>query len=205
MRFIYVMDPMCSWCYAFQDELDSFVSQFDSVNLDWVMGGLAPDSSEPMEQQMRQAIASYWVQIEQQTEVTFNHDFWSLNTPYRSTYAACRAVISAQALAEQGAEKMVKAIQHAYYKLAQNPSLQTTLVECASSIGFEPIKFAQVLESQSTEDQLRQHLVLTQQLQVRGFPALFYIDQANRAVALTLGYCTSEQLTQRFRQIHTRT
>lgn len=48
MQFIYVMDPMCAWCYGFQPELDRFLDTFPSANVDWMMGGLAPDTQEPM-------------------------------------------------------------------------------------------------------------------------------------------------------------
>ncbi|KID58789.1 hypothetical protein JF50_02710 [Pseudoalteromonas luteoviolacea] len=201
MRFVYVMDPMCAWCYGFQPELEAFLSQHPSAQIEWIMGGLAPDNTEPMAQSLRETIASYWHQIEQRTQVSFNHDYWHQNTPYRSTYQACRAVIVAQNMRENSAEAMSKAIQSAYYQQATNPSLDATLAACAVSIGLEEASFLCLLNSPDTENQLQQHLVLTRQLQVSGFPALFYVTEENQAFALTLGYCQEEELTTRFNQI----
>lgn len=201
MHFLYVMDPMCSWCYGFQPELERFLDQFPLTKVDWVMGGLAPDNNQPMDDELKQSIASYWHQIEQNTQVSFNHDFWTLNTPYRSTYPACRAVIAAEGLIEDGTEKMVKAIQSAYYLEAKNPSLEETLLGCASSLDLDEHQFLECFKSEETEKAFQQHLHITQQLQVRGFPALFYIDEGNQAYPLALGFCQTQDLAKRFNQI----
>lgn len=201
MQFIYVMDPMCAWCYGFQPELEQFLAQFPSSKIMWVMGGLAPDNEQPMALEIQQTIADYWHQIEEKTQVSFNHDYWSLNTPYRSTYQACRAVIAAEAMEEQAAQRMSKAIQSAYYREAKNPSLNQTLFDCASSIGLDTEKFQGLLLSNQAEQALQQHLSITQQLQVSGFPALFYLNKDNQAYPLTLGYCTATDLLERFEKI----
>ena len=201
MRFIYVMDPMCAWCYGFTPELEAFLQAHSDIDIEWVMGGLAPDNAQPMTEQMRATIADYWQQIEAKTNVTFNHDYWRCNTPYRSTYLACRAVIVASSLLEKGAEKMVRAIQTAYYQIAQNPSLENTLIECATEIGLDEVEFVQALNSEQTRVYLEQHLGITHQLQVTGFPALFYLDGNNQAYPLAFGFCTFHELEQRFNRI----
>lgn len=204
MRLFYVMDPMCGWCYGFRPELEAFLEKYPSAEVDWIMGGLAPDTKESMDQSLQQTIASYWVEIEKRSQVTFNHDFWQSNTPYRSTYPACRAVIAAEALVEKSAKKMAKAIQTAYYQEAKNPSLEETLISCASAIGLEQSEFLNVFTSMETEQRFQQHLSIAHQLQVSGFPALFYIDDENHAYSLTLGFCQTADLEQRLNNIQTR-
>ena len=202
MKLLYIMDPMCSWCYGFQPELAQFLASNPSAEVDWILGGLAPDTKQPMDHSLRGTIAAYWYQIEKQTQVTFNHDFWALNTPYRSTYPACRAVIAAQTLLGRGAEKMVQAIQSAYYQQAQNPSLNDTLLACAQSIGLEEHVFSAALSSAEIEQTFQQHLLITQQLQVNGFPALFFITNDQHAYPLTLGFCQAAELEQRLTSIY---
>lgn len=196
------MDPMCAWCFGFQPELEMFLESYPKVKVDWVMGGLAPDTEQPMNESLKQTIASYWYQIEKKTQVTFNHDYWSLNTPYRSTYQACRAVIAAEKLAAESGEKMAKAIQLAYYDEAKNPSLNETLVGCAKTIGLDEDQFLHVLQSDLTDKQLQQDLNMTRHLEVTGFPALFYINESNHAYPLTFGFCQAKQLSERFNKIN---
>jgi len=198
MRLIYVMDPMCSWCFGFQPELEAFLEKHPSAEVEWIMGGLAPDTHHPMDENLKQTIASYWYQIERKAQVTFNHDFWKLNTPYRSTYPACRAVISAKSLRARSAQLMVKSIQSAYYLEAKNPLLQETLIACAASIGLDESRFSEVFKSEETEHRFQQHLSLARQLQVRGFPALFYVNDRNQAYPLALGFSQTANLERQF-------
>lgn len=201
MRLIYVLDPMCAWCYAFAPELRAFLTAHPNATVDFIMGGLAPDNDTPMDENLRQTIASYWHQIERKTQVTFNHNYWQVNTPYRSTYPACRAVLAAQSLSEQSAERMISAIQSAYYQQAKNPSLLDTLIDCAEAIGLDKQSFTQRIQSSDIEAQLQQHLQLTQQLQVTGFPALFYVTETQQAYPLALGFCETQELEHRLQQI----
>ena len=201
MRFLYVMDPMCAWCYGFQPELDRFLEQYPSAEVDWIMGGLAPDTKEPMSENLKEAISSYWYQIEKVSQVTFNHSYWERNTPFRSTYQACRAVISAERLAVKSSQNMAKAIQSAYYREARNPSLDETLIDCAGTIGLCEEQFLTVLHSKETEHEFQEHLAIARHLQVSGFPALFCINKENQAYPLTHGFCKAEALFERFSSI----
>ena len=201
MRLIYVMDPMCSWCFGFAPELASFLANHPEAKVDWVMGGLAPDSTQPMPDEQWQTIASYWHQIEAKTQVTFNHEFWQLNTPYRSTYPACRAVLCAEQMKPGSAGLMVDAIQKAFYQQALNPALPEALVECASALGLDSSAFSALLTSPEIEQQLQQHLAISQQLRVQGFPALFFVEE-NQAYPLALGFCQAQDLEQQLARIH---
>lgn len=202
MRFLYVMDPMCAWCYGFQPELETFLNHYPAAEVEWIMGGLAPDNKQPMNESLQQTISSCWYQIEKASQVTFNHDYWRLNTPYRSTYQACRAVISAEKLRAKSAQEMAKAIQSAYYREAKNPSLDETLLDCARSMGLDEQQFLAVLQSEQTEQNLQQHLAITRGCQVNGFPSLLYVNEENQASPLTLGFCQAKVLIERFNRMN---
>ena len=196
MRLLYIMDPMCGWCYGFQPELEKFLEKHSSAEVDWIMGGLAPDTQQPMDENLKQTISSYWYEIENKSQVSFNHDFWKLNTPYRSTYPACRAVIAAESLKTKSSQQMVKAIQSAYYQEAKNPSLEETLIACACSIDLDENQFLEVFKSKETEQRFQQHLSITYQLQIKGFPALLYVNDKNQVSPLALGFSLAADLEQ---------
>ena len=198
---IYVMDPMCSWCWAFSETLERWLKLHPELNTLWVMGGLAPDSDEPMPHPMREAISSTWKRIESQTGTQFNHDFWTLNTPRRSTYPSCRAVISAGELHTEGRQLMSRAIQHAYYLEAKNPSDTSTLVECAESIGLDGHQFLKLLNSDQIELKLNSELDFCRSLGVQGFPALLLVE-GEEIKPLALGYSTLDKIEKRFEELH---
>ena len=192
------MDPMCSWCWAFSKRLDNWLQRHPDLDVLWVMGGLAPDSDQPMPHPMREAIASTWKRIESQTGTPFNHDFWTQNTPRRSTYPACRAVIAAGELVQDGRQLMSRAIQKAYYLDASNPSDTSTLIECAESIGLNPGKFSELLSSEQIESKLSSELEFCRTLSVQGFPALLLVN-GETVTPLALGYSTEDKIETRFK------
>ena len=167
----YVHDPMCSWCWAFRPSLlqlrEKLPGEVHWIN---VLGGLAPDTDQPMPAEMRQMVQGHWRNIQASVGTEFNFDFWDKCQPRRDTYKACRAVISA---ANQGAEEaMIEAIQRAYYLRAMNPSGPEALAGLADELGLDRVLFTRDFESAETEDELQRQFQLRRALGVRSFPSL---------------------------------
>ncbi|MFT5081176.1 MAG: putative protein-disulfide isomerase, partial [Planctomycetota bacterium] len=168
-RLFYVVDPMCSWCYGFKDALDSVLPEIaPDVEVSLVMGGLAADSNEPMDEQTKGYVQDAWRAVGTQTGAEFNHEFWSKCAPRRSTYPSCRAVIVAAEIGMQW--EMLAAIQRAYYREARNPSDNGTLIELAGELGIDMGIFAERLASDEVEAALAAHFALRKQLGASSFP-----------------------------------
>lgn len=200
MALIYVMDPMCSWCRAFAPELETLRSHHPELPLHIVMGGLAPDSDAPMPAELQQQIQATWRHIESRTGVRFNHDFWRLNQPRRSTWDACRAVIAAGELLPGGEIAMIDAIQRAYYLDARNPSDREVLVALAAELGLEPERFRQRLEAEETEAQLQRHFAFKDRFGIEGFPTLL-LQRDDELSLLSAGYTRADRLLARLAQL----
>ena len=256
-HLLYVVDPMCSWCFGFAPALKEARAQSSAQPLpestekashatparlpvELVMGGLAPDSDEPMPAEMRAYVQQAWHAVTARTGVEFEHRFWQECAPRRSTYPACRAVIAAGFLEQRarGSRKpatlphapaaesaatnppnsqhatprtpqfeasypdfgpmlwldakpgeMLHAIQHAYYRDAQNPSDADTLIECAAAIGFDRQAFAAQLEAYETERALQAHLARRRALGADSFPTVGMVHQGKERVVI--GGCVS--------------
>jgi putative protein-disulfide isomerase len=144
-----------------------------NINYKQLLGGLAPDSSEPMPESMRTYIQDNWRRIEESVpDVHFNYEFWSRCEPVRSTYPACRSVIAAR---NQGSEyefAMTIAIQNAYYQSAKNPSEQQTLVTIACEMGLDEVQFEEDLNASDTQTELLNEIALARSMGVSSFPSL---------------------------------
>lgn len=173
MTLYYVHDPMCSWCWGFRPVWQQIRQNLpDQVELVSWVGGLAPDSDEPMPQAMREQLQSTWKRISEVIPGTqFNFDFWTLNTPRRSTYPACRAVIVARQMANLENE-MTYAIQQAYYLQAKNPSDLETLCSLAQQIGLDADQFKQRMFSTDLMQDFEQELAAVRGIGVNSFPSL---------------------------------
>lgn len=177
-RVIYVHDPMCSWCWGFsetwQDLTERLPADLPVVRL---LGGLAPDSDEPMSLSMQEMLRQAWQRIEQTIPgKKFNFDFWTKCVPRRSTYPACRAVIAAREQGEEFDQLMTAQIQQAYYQQARNPSDNKTLIELAAEIGLDIDRFEEQLSAEATQQKLLGEISTAHSMGINGFPSVVVED-----------------------------
>ncbi|QYJ86950.1 DsbA family protein [Shewanella mesophila] len=171
-KLYYVYDPMCSWCWGFKpiwEKIERALS--GEMKIVYLLGGLAPDSDQPMPATMQQQIAAHWHRIENLLGTEFNHEFWTTNTPRRSTYPACRAILAARA--QQAESQMLTAIQQAYYLQARNPSDNQVLIESANQLGLDAAKFTSDLLDETTEQTLLAEIQFARSIGGNSFPSLF--------------------------------
>ena len=144
-----------------------------AVSLVRLLGGLAPDCDAPMPAELRAYLQQTWRRIQARIPGTrFNFDFWDHCTPRRSTWPACRAVIAARRLDPAAEERMIGAIQEAYYLQARNPSEQAVLVELAQETGLDPQAFGALLQEPDTAAALRSEMALAKSMGADSFPSL---------------------------------
>ena len=195
---IYVTDPMCSWCNAYapvyqqirEGFLVGYADRMASNSSFVVLGGLAPDSDEPMPEEQQRYIREIWQKIETTTGTRFNYDFWEQCVPRRSTWPACRAVMAAR---KQGLElEMLAVIQQAYYQQAKNPSDWPVLEACAKSVPSMNIaQFIHEYEHIFEDRELEREVDFIHRLGVQGFPTLI-IKQEDSWNALPIDYRSAE-------------
>ena len=196
-KLLYVVDPMCSWCWGFTEVRAQVSEEFPELEWQLVMGGLAPDSDEPMDEATKSYVQEAWRAVAARTGVEFNHDFWTECAPRRSTFPSCRAVVVA---GESGkAEEMLAAIQRAYYQEARNPSDTETLAGLAADIGLDPAAFEAALDSPETQTKLTEDFALRSAIGAYSFPSVGLLD-GDQAQLLTTGWCEASVLTAALRE-----
>lgn len=185
----YIHDPMCSWCWAFNPTWEKILEGLPKqLSLKYLLGGLAPDSDEPMPIPMQHQIAGYWHTIEQEVPGTrFNFDFWKSCSPKRSTYLACRAVIACKNQRAFLEQAFIHAIQRAYYLEARNPSNSETLIQIAESLNLDANKFAEDLNSPQTQKQLEDEIYFAIKIGSQGFPSLI-LEKNNTFRSIPIDY-----------------
>jgi putative protein-disulfide isomerase len=173
-QLFYVHDPMCSWCWGFRPTFERLCAGLpEGIGVTWLLGGLAPDSDQPMPAELQAHLQDTWRRIQQRIPGTrFNFDFWRDCRPRRSTWPACRAVIAARTLDPSLGVAMVHAIQHAYYLEARNPSDTETLVALARQLGLPVDRFASLLDTPQTREALDHEIAQARRIGADSFPSL---------------------------------
>ena len=198
----YVHDPMCSWCWSFDPVRRELLDGLpENVTVRRLLGGLAPDTDQPMPDAMRTTLQATWRRIQQSIPGTeFNFGFWSDCRPRRSTWPACRAVIAARSQAAGFDEVMTRAVQKAYYLQARNPSDDTTLVELAVEIGLQEQVFSEALTAEATQQILLDEMAEARRLQVDSFPGLaLQVDDS--VWRIPVDYLNSQPMLDLIRQL----
>lgn len=198
----YVHDPMCSWCWGFRPTLTTVLERLgNSISVQYILGGLAPDSNEPMPQVMQKHIQDNWKRIQQTIPGTkFNFDFWTSCQPRRSTYPACRAVIATKCQQPTMEMAMITTIQKAYYLKARNPSNDAVLIDLANQLGLDAERFSHDLSSPETQQKLLSEIKFSRELGASSFPSLVLKNNGNK-VFLNLDYNRSEIIYKQIEQL----
>lgn len=167
----YFHDPMCSWCWGYRPVWQQLKAALPAdIKVENVLGGLAPDTDAPMPDELKKQIQAHWRRIRMELGTAFNFDFWSNNTPRRSTYPACRAVLAADRQGQQ--EEMIEAIQQAYYLRALNPSDIAALEQLATELELDVERFCSDVESGELNEALMQQVSFSRSANIAGFPSL---------------------------------
>jgi putative protein-disulfide isomerase len=185
----YIHDPMCSWCWGFRNTWLQVQQRLPKgLKTEYLLGGLAADTDQPMPQPMQANIQDTWRHIQQEIPGTrFNYDFWQECVPRRSTWPSCRAVIAARNQDPGKEQAMLLAIQRAYYLEARNPSDEETLVNLAASLELDTGLFRNQLNDPETRAILEQEMKLARQLGAQGFPSLV-LKSTGKVHNITIDY-----------------
>lgn len=196
----YIYDPMCSWCWGYRPVWDEVQKSLPTnITIEYVAGGLAPDSKKTMPNEQQLAIQQHWRTIGKRLGTEFNFDFWLQNTPRRSTYDACRTVIAASYQAQH--IQMIDAIQRAYYLRAMNPSDESVLYKVAKEVAeqsngeFSYEKFVEDFTSDEVERELTKQIEQARTLSSQGFPSLV-LSVKNTMIQIPVDYLNAKATCQ---------
>ena len=193
-RLLYVMDPMCSWCWGFAPVVTALAEQAAAagVPLHLVAGGLRSERAA-LEPAARVRILAHWQAVNATTGQLFNFTDGLPEGFVYDTEPACRALVTARQLDEQSAWPLTQLIQQAFYAEGRDVSSVQVLVELAEQAGIPRIEFAESFDSQATRQATAADFAWVQGLGIAGFPTLL-AERDGQLALLTNGYQPLETL-----------
>ena len=131
-RLLYVMDPMCSWCWGFAPVANALVEQAQAAGVDvhLIVGGLRTGSGSALEPTTRRYILEHWQAVTEATGQPFKIEGALPDGFVYDTEPACRALVTARSLAPDCAWKLLGLIQHAFYAEGRDVTHASVLVDC---------------------------------------------------------------------------
>ncbi|MDF3196193.1 DsbA family protein [Pseudomonas sp. 1928-m] len=187
-RLLYVMDPMCSWCWGFAPVLESLAEQAaaEGVGLQLVLGGLRRDGVA-IDAAARVRYLGYWQAVNASTGQLFNFNAGLPEGLIYDTEPACRALVTARNLAPELVWPLTQLIQRAFYTEGVDVTRASVLVELAERAGIPRIVFAEAFDSAAQRAATAADFSWTQDLGIAGFPTLL-AERNGQLALLTNGY-----------------
>lgn len=193
-RLLYVMDPMCSWCWGFAPVIETLVEQAAAagVPLQIVVGGLRRDQVA-IDAAARVRYLGYWQAVNASTGQLFDFEHGLPEGLVYDTEPACRALVTARQLDADSAWTLLKLIQQAFYTEGADVTQASVLVQLAEQAGIPRIEFAEAFDSQAMQEATAADFTWVQDLGIAGFPTLL-AERDGQLALLTNGYQTLEVL-----------
>jgi len=187
-RLIYVMDPMCSWCWGFAPVVEALAEQARArgVGMQLVVGGLRRERMV-MARAARERTLSYWHAVHEASGQPFDLEHGLPDDLVYDTEPACRALVAARSLDAALVWPLAHCIQQAFYVDRRDVTLPLHLVELASTVGLKRGRFADSFDSEVVRDATRADFEWVQNLGIAGFPTLL-AEHRGQLSLLTNGY-----------------
>ena len=193
-RLLYVMDPMCSWCWGFAPVATALIARARQAGVETrlVVGGLRTGSSA-LDASTRRYILEHWQAVNEATGQPFRFDGAMPDGFVYDTEPACRALVAARSLDSDKVWTLLALIQQAFYQKAEDVTLAPTLVNLAEQAGLDRASFAAAFTGAEQRAATAADFTWVQDLGIAGFPTLL-AERNGQLALLTNGYQSLESL-----------
>lgn len=193
LEFVYVGDPMCSWCWGFAPALERLEGTY-GLPVRTVMGGLRTGSqADEMDQPARTQLAKYWDGVAARTGQRFTHASLERTGWRYDTEPSCRAVVAMRELAPEQTLRWVARLHRAFYVEGIDITDLSVFPTLLEQFDVDAARYAHVLADPRTQELTRRDFAEAQRYGVSGFPTLLFRDGDELGI-VTRGFAPWTQL-----------
>lgn len=189
-EIIYVMDPLCSWCYGFSPEIEKLKTKYDTipeVSFKMIAGGLRPGNTEAIDDNMESFLTHHWVQVNKRTGQPFSYEILKNRSFIYDTEPVDKALVIMREMDESKVFDFVKAMQKAFYAESKDVTDYELLADIAQGFGVDKAAFLEKLKSDTYKNKTWDDFRFAHSLGASGFPSL-YLKTGDQYQTITIGY-----------------
>lgn len=191
-RFVYVGDPMCSWCWGFAPVVERLEERY-GIPVRVMAGGLRPGSAATvLTEDLARYLAHHWDRVEELTGQPFRRDVLGWEGWRYDTELPCVAVVTMREVEEDRALPFFTRLQRAFY--VENLDITSPEVYPGLVEGFGGgDRFLELLGSERMRQRAWDDFRRARSLGVSGFPTLLLQEPGGMRV-VTRGYAPPERI-----------
>ncbi len=194
-RVIFVVDPMCSWCWGFAPvirAIDGHLAGRAFMHL--VVGGLRVGTDRAMTDKDKAYVRHHWEEVAKTTGQPFSFDFFDREGFVYDTGPACHAVVTVRSLNPPTALPYLEAVHRAFYVDGRDTTDAETLAAVAEPLGIDAEAFRTAYATSETVEATNADFQLARALGATGFPTVVCMEEGGDYGYLTMGYRPFEDL-----------
>jgi putative protein-disulfide isomerase len=187
LEFVYVGDPMCSWCWGFAPALERLEGRY-GIPLRTVMGGLRTGpAADEMDQAAREQLATYWDGVAERTGQPFTHASLERNGWRYDTEPSCRAVVALREVAPAETLRWVARLHRAFYVEGVDVTDLQVFPDLLEGFDVDPERYRQALTDPGTLERTHEDFAEARRYGATAFPTLLFRDGEELGI-VTRGY-----------------
>lgn len=188
-QLIYILDPMCSWCWGFNPVQQQVFKQAHDAGIKVTLrvGGLRTGQQAVLNETKRADILQHWRMVAETTGQPFDFDKALPRGFLYDTEPACRALVVARQLDEGLLFIFLDKLQRAFYQDAQDITRPSILRDLAVQAGYVQEAFSDAFDSEESQVATQADFAWVRNLAISGFPSMLAEHQQQYAL-ITNGY-----------------
>lgn len=194
LEFIYVGDPMCSWCWGFAPVLDRMTEIYE-IPIRVVVGGLRPGpEAQELDDRMAMTLAHHWEQVAHASGQPFDHAFLDRRDGWvYDTEVPAIAVVAMRELRPEDTLRFHSRLQHAFYAEGIDITDRDVYPDLLDGFEVDHAKFMELLGSEEMRARTWRDFSEARSMGVAGFPTLLVRDGEEYGI-VTRGYLSADRL-----------
>ncbi len=204
----YCYDAYCGWCYGFSKVMTRIYDEYkDRLDFETLSGGMIPKESAQHIGKMAGYIKGAYKNVEELTGVSFGDEYlWHINNPELTDWFphSEKAAIAMCVFKDYHPENTVHFaadLQKALHIEGRDLTDDEAYRHLLEKYNIPADEFYEKLKSEEYLEKAHYDFSLCRQLQVTGFPAVFFQADELKFYLLARGYTDYETLKSRIEQV----
>lgn len=181
-QYIFVIDPMCSWCWGFHPVIERLRQEYANVyTFSLVVGGLRTKGAMQWDDPTKAKLKATWQQVADATGQYFTENLFKLDNFEYDTYPSCKAVVTVRELwGDDASFEYLGKLQRAFYVDGVDITDMHTLATFITPDRQQ--EFVTFFESERAEVLMRHDFSKARSMGATAFPSVVKIDSDGHMV-----------------------
>ncbi len=192
IHYIFVIDPMCSWCWGFHPVIERLRQEYREVyTFSLVVGGLRTKGAMKWDEPTKAKLKDTWHQVAKTTGQYFTENLFKLDLFEYDTYPVCKAIVTVRELwGDDASFEYLGKIQRAFYVDGMDITDKHNLVMFLDPDNRQA--YETFYESERAEVLMRHDFSKARSMGANAFPSVVRIDRDGHMVC-TQGFQRFEE------------